>query len=145
VPERSTAVRELRRALAIGSVCVAVTTGAQHLRWVMRSDSASFSIRRVITPKVFHDHPESRLYGLLMRDYRQHANALQLSPDSPEWERRAYELTVGAIDPRRAPTAVEAPAHSARGRIADCGQCSCGKRAWTRSSGRRPVGLQAKR
>jgi SAM-dependent methyltransferase len=32
VPDRSTAVRELRRALAPGGTCVAVTTGAQHLR-----------------------------------------------------------------------------------------------------------------
>jgi ubiquinone/menaquinone biosynthesis C-methylase UbiE len=32
VPDRSTAVRELRRALAPGGTCVVVTTGAQHLR-----------------------------------------------------------------------------------------------------------------
>jgi ubiquinone/menaquinone biosynthesis C-methylase UbiE len=32
VPDRGRAVRELRRALAAGGTCVAVTTGAQHLR-----------------------------------------------------------------------------------------------------------------
>jgi SAM-dependent methyltransferase len=32
VPDRRAAVRELRRALAPGGICVAVTTGAQHLR-----------------------------------------------------------------------------------------------------------------
>jgi SAM-dependent methyltransferase len=32
VPDRSTAVRELRRVLAPGGTCVAVTTGPQHLR-----------------------------------------------------------------------------------------------------------------
>jgi SAM-dependent methyltransferase len=32
VPDRSTAIRELRRVLAPGGTCVAVTTGPQHLR-----------------------------------------------------------------------------------------------------------------
>jgi SAM-dependent methyltransferase len=32
VPDRSTAVRELRRVLGPGGICVAVTTGPQHLR-----------------------------------------------------------------------------------------------------------------
>jgi len=32
VPDRGTAIRELRRALTPGGTCVAVTTGAQHLR-----------------------------------------------------------------------------------------------------------------
>ena len=32
VPDRGTAIRELRRVLAPGGTCVAVTSGAQHLR-----------------------------------------------------------------------------------------------------------------
>jgi hypothetical protein len=31
----------------------------------------------LITPEIFRDHPESRLYGWLMRDYQHHPAALQ--------------------------------------------------------------------
>ena len=41
----------------------------------------------LITPKIFRDHPESRLYGWLMRDYQHHPCCLAARPASPHRNR----------------------------------------------------------
>jgi hypothetical protein len=50
----------------------------------------------LITPEIFRDHPESRLYGWLMRDYRNDPTTLQR--DLPHRHRAGTDLTSVSAD-----------------------------------------------
>ena len=47
------------------------------LRWPLKQRCPERTCFVLITPEIFRDHPESRLYGWLMRDYRRDPRALQ--------------------------------------------------------------------